>query len=93
MPIDITADARNRFHAAAYQPAKRLELIDDLILDPSLRAIARAEIARLDEGQQRGSLMDRDHISRMTHQTLTQALARVDELLAADAPAVIEETG
>lgn len=92
MPVDETAYARALFQSAAYQPQSRQKLVSELYGDPSLRAIAEAEIARISQGQQAYRLMDRDHISRITHQTLTQALAEVAALVAAEPPAIIEET-
>lgn len=91
MPVDQTAYARTIFQNAAFRPEARAALVNDLYADPSLRALATAEVARITEGQTRGMLMDRDHISRITHQTLTWALAQVDALIAAEPPAIIEE--
>ena len=64
------------FVAAAFEPAKRRDLVRQLQMDPALRAAAQHELARLNEGQKLGMLLDRCHISRTTHATLTAALAQ-----------------
>lgn len=62
------------FHAAAFQPAKRAELVAKLQADGVLRQAAVDELARLNDGQARSMLLDRDAISRITHAMLTEAL-------------------
>lgn len=70
-------DARSRFHQAAYQPATRAAVIDDLKGDAALQKHARDELARMEEViAARGAMAD--HISVTTAAFLRSALAQVD---------------
>lgn len=67
-----------KFHRAAFNPAHRPQLVADLQADPNLLKAAKAELQRLNDGQNGpGRLLDRDHISRMTRDMLIAALAIV----------------
>jgi hypothetical protein len=74
---DISHQARAILHAAAFEPRKRSALVAELQADPGFRAAAQQELARLAEGQRLGRLLDRDHISKMTHDMLVSVLAQV----------------
>jgi len=65
--------ARHRCHEAAFQPAKRAAFVAALQADAELRKFAEQELQRLADGQKHG-LLDRDHVSKVTHDMLVAAL-------------------
>lgn len=61
---------------AVANPAQRPQLLAVLQGDAKLRGLARQELARLNDGQATGYVLDRCHISKRRHAMLTEMLAQ-----------------
>lgn len=70
--FEITA--RHLFHGAAFNPTERGALVAALRSDERLRAFAQAEMERMSDPM----LRERDHVSKVTHTTLIDALRQAD---------------
>lgn len=68
------------FVRAAFQPQLRPDLLAALQGDTALREAAQREVQKLDQGQQIGQLLDRDHISRTKYDMLKAMLTYIERL-------------
>lgn len=66
--------ARHLLHGAAFNPTERGAFVAALRSDQRLKAFAQAEMERMSDPM----LRERDHVSKVTHAMLVDALRQAD---------------
>lgn len=74
MPSKPEIAMRHMIHGAAFNQAERPDFVAALRADPSLLAFAKAEFARVSDK----TLQERDHIAKMSHGMLQDALREAE---------------